>query len=50
MRRVLRARLSTASVVHDLVAGPGIDFQESREVELKGLEGLHRLFALDLAQ
>jgi hypothetical protein len=34
--------------VHDLVAGPGIDFHESREVELKGLEGVHRLFGVDL--
>jgi hypothetical protein len=38
------------NVMHDLVSGPGIDFQESREVELKGLESLHRLFALDLAR
>jgi class 3 adenylate cyclase len=35
-------------VVHDLVSGPGVDFHASREVELKGLEGPHRLFALDL--
>jgi len=37
-----------STVVQDLVAGPDIGFHESREVELKGLEGLHRLFALDL--
>ena len=30
-----------SSLVHDLVAGPGIDFLESREVELKGLDGAH---------
>jgi class 3 adenylate cyclase len=28
-------------VVHDLVTGTGIEFQENRDVELKGLEGLH---------
>jgi adenylate cyclase len=44
----LGGEVLVSSVVHDLVSGPGIDFQESREVELKGLEGLHRLFALDL--
>jgi len=37
-----------SSVVHDLVAGPNIEFSESREVELKGLDGLHRLYAVDL--
>jgi hypothetical protein len=39
-----------SSLVHELVAGggPGIDFHESREVELKGHDGLHRLFAVDL--
>ena len=37
------------SVVRELVAGPGIDFLESRDVELKGLEGSHRLFAVDLS-
>ena len=37
-----------SSLVRDLVAGSGVDFLESREVELKGLDGLHRLFAVDL--
>jgi class 3 adenylate cyclase/ketosteroid isomerase-like protein len=38
-----------SNVVHDLVAGgPNIDFSESREVELKGLDGLHRLYPVDL--
>ena len=37
-----------SNLVRELVAGPGIDFLESREVELKGLEGSHRLFAVDL--
>jgi class 3 adenylate cyclase len=48
--QALGGEVLVSSVVHDLVAGPGIDFQESREVELKGLEGVHRLFALDLTQ
>jgi class 3 adenylate cyclase/ketosteroid isomerase-like protein len=39
-----------SSVVQELVAGPGIDFHESREVELKGLDGLHRLYAVDFTQ
>jgi adenylate cyclase len=38
-----------SNVVHDLVAGPSIEFSESREVALKGLDGLHRLYAVDLA-
>jgi adenylate cyclase len=46
--QALGGEVLMSSVVHDLVSGPGIEFQESREVELKGLEGLHRLFALDL--
>jgi len=37
-----------SNLVRELVAGPGIEFVEIREVELKGLEGLHRLFAVDL--
>ena len=37
-----------SNLVRELVAGPGVEFVESREVELKGLEGSHRLFALDL--
>jgi len=37
-----------SSLVRELVAGPGIEFIESCEVELKGLEGSHQLFAVDL--
>ena len=37
-----------SNLVRELVAGAGVGFRESREVELKGLDGLHRLFALDL--
>ena len=35
-----------SSIVHDLVAGSGIEFVESRDMELKGLDGTHRLFAV----
>lgn len=44
----LGGEVLVSNVVRDLVAGPGIDFRESREVELKGLDGSHRLFAVDL--
>lgn len=37
-----------SNLVRELVAGTGVGFRETREVELKGLEGSHRLFALDL--
>jgi adenylate cyclase len=36
-----------SNLVRELVAGSGVEFRESREVELKGLDGSHRLFALD---
>ena len=48
--QALGGEVLVSNVVHDLVAGPGIDFHESREVELKGLNGLHRLYAVDLTQ
>ena len=44
----LGGEVLVSNLVRELVAGPGIAFLESREVELKGLEGSHRLFALDL--
>jgi adenylate cyclase len=47
--QALGGEVLVSNVVHDLVAGPGIDFLESRQVELKGLDGLHRLFAVNLA-
>ena len=37
-----------SSVVRDLVARPGISFHESRDVELKGLDGWHRLYSVDV--
>jgi class 3 adenylate cyclase len=39
-----------SQLVHDLTAGSDIDFLESRDVELKGLNGSHRLYAVDLAE
>jgi adenylate cyclase len=45
--QALGGEVLVSSIVHDLVAGPGIDFHESREVALKGLDGSHRLFAVD---
>lgn len=47
--QALGGEVLASSLVHDLVAGPGIDFLESREVELKGLDGSHRLYAVDLS-
>jgi len=35
--------------VHELVTDSDIEFLESRDVELKGIEGSHRLFAVDLS-
>ena len=46
--QALGGEVLVSSVVHDLVSGTGIEFQESRDVELKGLEGPHRLFAVNL--
>lgn len=45
----LGGEVLVSNLVHDLVADSGIAFRESREVELKGLDGSHRLFALELA-
>jgi class 3 adenylate cyclase len=47
--QALGGEVLVSNVVRDLVADAGIDFDESREVELKGLEGLHRVFAVDLS-
>jgi class 3 adenylate cyclase/ketosteroid isomerase-like protein len=46
----LGGEVLVSNVVHNLVAGHGIEFHESREVELKGIDGVHRLFAFDLTQ
>ena len=46
----LGGEILVSRVVRDLVAGgPDLTFLEGREVQLKGIEGLHRLFAVDLA-
>jgi adenylate cyclase len=47
--QALGGEVLVSNLVRDLVAGPGVDFLESREVELKGLDGSHRLFAVDLS-
>jgi adenylate cyclase len=46
--QALGGEVLVSNLVRELVAGPGIEFLESREVELKGLEGSHRLFAVAL--
>lgn len=45
--QALGGEVLVSSIVHDLVARPGVKFHESREVTLKGLDGRHRLYALD---
>ena len=46
----LAARYWYPGVVRDLVAGGSdVAFLERSDVELKGIEGTHRLFAVDLA-
>ena len=47
--QALGGEVLVSNLVHELVAGPGTDFLESREVELKGLDGSHRLFAVALS-
>jgi adenylate cyclase len=46
----LGGEVLVSNIVHELVAGQGVAFHKSREAELKGIDGLHRLFALDLTQ
>ena len=48
--QALGGEVLVSNLVRELVAGggSGIDFLESRDVELKGLDGSHRLFAVDL--
>jgi adenylate cyclase len=48
--QALGGEVLVSNVVHDLVAGPGVDFLDGREAELKGLPGIHRLYALDLSR
>ena len=44
--QALGGEVLVSNLVRELVAGSGIDFLEGREVELKGLEGSHKLFAV----
>ena len=46
----LGGEVLVSNLVRELVAAPGIQFVESRDVELKGLEGSHRLFIVDLTR
>lgn len=43
----LGGEILVSNLVRELVGGSGVAFRDSREVELKGLEGSHRLFAVD---
>src|SRR5262249_24170149 len=44
----LAREILVSSVGRALVANPDFAFLEGRDVELKGLDGLHRLFPVDL--
>ncbi len=46
--QALGGEVLVSNLVRELVAGSGVGFLESREVELKGLDGSHRLSAVDL--
>jgi class 3 adenylate cyclase/ketosteroid isomerase-like protein len=46
--QALGGEVLVSNLVRELVAGPGVEFLESRDVELKGLDGSHRLFAVAL--
>jgi hypothetical protein len=46
--QALGGEVLISNLVRELVAGAGIDFVESREVELKGLDGSHRLYVVEL--
>lgn len=46
--QALGGEVLVSSLVRSLVAGSGIEFLEGREVDLKGLDGSHQLFAVDL--
>ena len=50
--QALGGEVLVSNLVRELVAGagPGINFLESRDVELKGLDGSHRIYAVNLAE
>ena len=43
----LGGEILVSSVVRDLVSGSDLNFLEGKKVELKGIDGVHRLFAVD---
>ncbi len=49
--QALGGEVLVSSLVRELASGsgPGITFLESRDVELKGLDGSHRIYAVDLS-
>jgi adenylate cyclase len=47
--QALGGEVLVSNLVRELVSGSGVEFTAGREVELKGIEGVHGLFALDLA-
>ena len=46
--QALGGEVLVSNLVRELVTGPDIAFLEGRDVELKGLDGEHRLFAVAL--
>jgi adenylate cyclase len=46
--QALGGEVLVSSIVSDLVRGSGIEFLEGRDVELKGIDGTQRLFAVVL--
>jgi adenylate cyclase len=44
--QALGGEVLVSSIVYDLVRGSGIEFLEGRDVELKGIDGTQRLFAV----
>jgi adenylate cyclase len=44
--QALGGEVLVSNLVRELVAGAGVDFLQSREVELKGLDGSHQLYAV----
>jgi class 3 adenylate cyclase len=46
--QALGGEVLVSSIVSDLVRGSGVEFLESRDVELKGIDGTQRLFAVVL--
>src|SRR5262245_563185 len=46
--QALGGEVLVSNLVHELVSGPGVRFLDSRDVELKGLDGSHRLHTVDL--